>query len=74
MRIMENFETINAIEVYEVDGKECNGLRSDKPKIRILNHWNRKCFIDVEIGDKTYTILADQLKRAIDNAQNAHSY
>jgi len=71
---MNKFETINMVDTYEVDGTETKGLSSERPKIRITNHWNRKEFVNVEMNGKTYTVLAEQLKRAIDNAQNAHSY
>lgn len=69
---MENFESINLIEIYEKNGTEERGLRSEKSKIKITEHWNRKEFVNIEFEGEKLTVLADQLKRAINNAQNAH--
>ncbi len=68
------FESINFIEVYETNGTKEKGLKSDRPKVKVSEHWNYKEFVVVEIDDKKVTVLADELKRAIDNAQNAHGY
>lgn len=68
------FESINLIEVYETNGTEEKGLRSDRPKVKVSEHWNRKDFIIIEVDGKKVTVLASELKRAIDNAQNAHGY
>lgn len=68
------FESINLIEVYETNGTEENGLRSDRPNVKVREHWNRKEFITIEIDEKKVTVLASELKRAIENAQNAHSF
>jgi len=68
------FESINLIEVYETNGKEEEGLITDRPKVKVSEHWNRKNFVVLEIDGKKITVVADDLKRAIDNAQNAHGY
>ena len=68
------FESINLIEVYETNGTEEKGLRSDRPKVKVSEHWNRKEFVVIEIDGKKVTVLAAELQRAIDNAQNAHGY
>lgn len=68
------FETVNSIEVYETNGTEEKGLRSDRPKLKVSEHWNRREFVVVEIDGKKVTVLADELKRAVDNAQNAHKF
>lgn len=68
------FKSVNSIQIYETNGTENKGLESKKPKMNISEHWNRKQFVVVEIDGVKHTIVADELKRAIDNAQNAHSF
>lgn len=68
------FKSVNSIQVYETNGTENKGLESNMPKMHISEHWNRKAFVVIEINDVKHTVLADELKRAIDNAQNAHSF
>ena len=48
-------------------------LRSKKPSITIREHWNRKEFVIVNMGELSYTVCAKDLEKAIQNAQNAHS-
>lgn len=67
-----SFESINLIEIYETNGVEEKGLRSERPKVEVSEHWNRKDFVKIGIDGKNVTVLASELKRAIDNAQNAH--
>jgi len=66
-------ESINIVEVYEENGQELNALRSKKPSIVIREHWNRKDFVIVNMGELSYTVCAKDLEKAIQNAQNAHS-
>lgn len=40
----------------------------------VSEHWNRKQLVVIEIDGVKHTVVADELKRAIDNAQNAHSW
>jgi len=68
------FESTNLIKVYEINGTEEKRLKSDQSKIKVREHWNRKEFVVIEIDDKKMTVLANELKRAINNAQNAHRY
>jgi len=68
------FESINIITIEETNGIENKGLRSDKPKMIIKEHWNRKNLVIVEIDNIKHTVDANELKSAIDNAQNAHGY
>jgi len=70
---MNRFESINLIEVFEIDEIELFGLKNEKPKIKITEHWNNRRFVNIGIDGKSFTILADELKRAVDNAQNAHA-
>lgn len=66
------FETINSIEVYETNGIEEKGLSYSRPKLKVREHWNTREFVIIEINGNAVTVLAAELKRAIDNAQNAH--
>lgn len=67
------FETVNLIEVYETNGIEEKGLRSQRPKVKIKGHDLYKTFVVVEVDGKSLTVSAQDLLRAIQNAQNAHS-
>lgn len=70
---MRRIDSINIVEVYEENGQTLNELRSKKPSITIREHWNRKEFVIVNMGELSYTVLAGDLIKAIENAQNAHS-
>ena len=61
----------NEIEVYEVNGEEKKGLRSDRPCLKVKSHWNRNEFIILQFDDgNNYTVLAKELEAAISNAKN----
>lgn len=62
-------ESINMVDAYEENGKETTITR---PKITVREHWNRKEFVVMNIADKSYTFLAKDLIKAIENARNAH--
>lgn len=65
-------KTINTIEIYEQNGVETP--IKEKTFLTVSNHWNRKCFVVLELGEVKVTVSADELKRAIANAQNAHNF
>lgn len=71
---MRTIDSTNVIEVYEVDGEEIKGLKSLKPSVTVTNHWNRKEFVVIVIDNKRVTVVANDLIKAIENAQNAHGY
>lgn len=58
-------ETTVTINVYEINGEDV----TDK-KMGVKSHWNRDDFVDIKINGKIYTVLALELKKAIDNATN----
>jgi hypothetical protein len=58
----------NELQVYEQDGKEIKGI--EYPIVKIESHWNYKDRVVVEIDGKKVTLIADDLRRAIDNATN----
>jgi hypothetical protein len=62
----------NSIEIYEVDGMEQEGGKYEIPNLIIENHWNKRSYVRVNYMGKVLTVLADELIRAIQNAQNAH--
>lgn len=67
------FETVNIIQVYETNGVEEKGLKSQRPKVKIKGHATYKTFVVIEVEGKSLTVSAQDLLRAIQNAQNAHS-
>lgn len=62
---------ITEIDVYEVDGSEVHNSES---LLTVTNHWNRKNMVVIALNGKTITVLADDLRRAIDAAEKAHRY
>ena len=61
---------VSQIDVYEID----NMAISPTAAADVLSHLNDKDKVRLNVGGKTYTFLADELKRAIANAQNAHPF
>jgi hypothetical protein len=53
-----------AIDIYEVDGVECLGLK--RSSIGVSAHWNREWQVVLKIGEHTYTVEANDLKQAIE--------
>lgn len=67
-------KSVNPIQVYEVTVTENKNLGNKIPKIEITEHWKQKAFVVLDIDGVQHTILADELKRAIDNANNVHTF
>ena len=67
------FETSSTIKIYELNGSE-RKVDENLPNVIVKNHWNRRDFVIIEIDNNEYTVLADELSRAIDNAQHAHKH
>jgi len=65
-----SFESINKIDIYEKNGLKIEGI--DKPKLIVKEDWLQKIFVVLEINDIKIKVVASELKRAIDNAQNTH--
>lgn len=65
-------ESINKIEILEENGKEIEIGFKPSP-IVIREHDTFSKFIVIKMGNLTYTVLANDMIRAIQNAQNAHS-
>ena len=64
-------QSTNSILVYEFNGEEYIP-HEQLDKIIVENHWNRKVFVVLEVAGMKYTVIADHLKRAIQNAENAN--
>ena len=65
-----SFKSKNEINIYEINGKEIIGIGT--PTLMITNHWNRKNLVNIRFEGTELTVSADDLKRSIENAQNAH--
>jgi len=61
-------EVSNKINIYEKNGAELK--ISESQKLEVLSHWNRKEFVVIKFEDKSITILANELSKAISNATN----
>lgn len=68
-------KSMNWIKVYELDGSEVFIHQEHEPMIVVKSHWNRKALVVLEIipNHHKYTVDADELIRAIQNAQRAHA-
>ena len=68
--------TESKIDIYEIDGSDIRGLK--RPQVIVTNHWNYSKLVCIQIESegesKVVTVVADELKKAIQNAQNIHSF
>ena len=56
------------IKVYEINGEEVD-IGKEKT-ISLHSHWNRNEFVVIKIGKVTYTVVKEDLEKAIQNACN----
>jgi hypothetical protein len=67
---MSRLEIENRLEIYEIDGDDIGTADEDK-KLIVRSHWNRREFVVIELEkDRSVTVVADDLKDAIQNATN----
>lgn len=66
-------ETETKLKIYERDGNNI-ALDVDSQPLIIRNHWNEKSKIVLYLNGNEITVAADDLIRAIQNAQNAHYF
>ena len=59
----------NEIKIYEIDDQELKSISNAQPLI-VKSHWNNDNVVVLEIGGVKYTVVAKDLKAAIDNATN----
>jgi len=64
---MKQLKVKNEVEIYETDGGKCH---TKELFLTVKNHWNRDEFIVLEYNKVEITILADELKKAIQNSTN----
>ena len=60
-------EVTNKIKIYEIEGEDADFPNAT---IKVLSHWNNDDRVILEIDRKKYTVLAKDLKLAVDNAIN----
>lgn len=58
----------NEVKIYEIGVVE---ERSSSKVLLVSSHWNRDCFVVLKLCDIEYTVAADDLKAAIENATNS---
>ena len=58
----------NKLDIYEIDEKELS--IGDNRTMLVKSHWNDNDFVILETGNISWTVLAKQLRDAIDNAIN----
>lgn len=58
------------VPIYEINGVETKELNTKY--IPVSSHWNYRDRIVLEIAGISYTIIASDLHKAIDNAVNSH--
>lgn len=58
------------LDPYEIEGRERTGLSKESDALSVKAHWNRSAFVILEWRGHSITVLAKDLKRAIDNATN----
>jgi len=58
----------NKIDVYEISGEEISPFGSIS--VIIESHWNYNDRFVIKIGDIAYTVLREDMERAIQNACN----
>jgi hypothetical protein len=66
-------KTTSEITVYEVDGKAMHA-GEDGATVSISSDWCYSDRITITAGGKTYTVVADEVRRAVENAVNVRRY
>lgn len=61
-------KTETRVKIYEENGTESGGLKY--PELSVTNHWNLNSMVILEFGKDKITVLARELRIAIDNATN----
>ena len=62
----------NKLQIYEINGSDVPVGK--EPKLLVESHWSIKNRIVLSVGGKKITVIADDLRRAIDNATNARAF
>lgn len=72
-------ESTNRVRVYEVDGKEVEGL--NHPSVFVKSHWNREGWVVLRLIDASenpaspsYAVSVKDLEAAVRNANNSNRH
>ena len=65
---MSKIKVVNEIDIYEEDDED---VATRDKILRIESHWHMNDRVVLIIGKKRYTLIAQDLKKAIENATNA---
>jgi hypothetical protein len=61
------------VQVYEVNGKDAPAI--DGPKLTVTSHWNLNDRVTLQFdGGEKFTVVAADLRAAIDNATNSRRF
>lgn len=60
------------IEAYEVNGKDT--AAGQEVYVHICSHWCYDDRVVLNVGDKTFTLIAVDIKKAVDNATNVRRH
>lgn len=63
---------INEVKVYEIDDKELQPVGDET--LVITSHWNSKQRVNIITNGRKITVIASDLKTAIENATNINRY
>lgn len=66
---MTNLDVSTSVDISEIDGTEVE-IGKKRPFIRITSHWSRRELVVLKFEDKSFTVEANELYKAIDNATN----
>lgn len=62
-------KVMSEVTIYQQNGKD---TIVERPVVQVKSHWNKPDFVDIKINDVEVTVLARDLKSAIDNATNTN--
>lgn len=62
-------EVTNRVKIYEVNGQEENVAKDDH--LIVSSHWNEPSKVELVIAGDKITVVAKDLRAAIDNATNS---
>ena len=62
----------NEVKIYEVDGGDVPAILGKS--LVVESHWNNNERVNLCINAKVYTVIASDLKAAIENATNTRRF
>lgn len=67
-------KVISEVKIYELDGNDVSHSYTESASLEVYSHWNRKDMVVLHVKGHKFTVLVDDLKRAIENAGNTKPY